>query len=81
MGTAVGLTILAGFVCFVRRRSTALSKSPMCVAEKNEMDGGASAEKGARVHELMTERRFMELAGDDVRVELDGPYGPRAEMG
>ncbi len=82
VGVAVGLTILAGFLFFMRRRSKRLSRGPsMHVAGKNEMDAVACEKKVTRAHELMAERRFVELAGEVVRVELGGLDGPRAEMG
>ncbi len=53
----------------------------MHVAGKNEMDAVACEKEVRRAHELMAERRFVELAGETARVELGGLDGSRAEMG
>lgn len=81
LGAAVGLVVLAGFLFFARRRSMIPFKGPHYVGGKTEMDATASERKGTRVHELTTEARFVELAGESLPVEIGGRHGPRAEMG
>ena len=81
MPAAVGLVILAGFFYFARRRSKTLPEGPLYVDGKGEMDAVGSERKGTRAHELKTERRFVELAGENVPVEIGERLESRAEIG